>query len=584
MRLLNKTALGAAMLAAVLGTSVPAFANARIVIMNFDGPNEGFNDPTPVTPLANNPGRTLGERRMIAVRYAASIWEQMLDSAAEIRILASFDPLTCNAGGATLAAAGATHRFSDFGSLPPFAGPVAPNMWHHAALADKLFGADLVPSDPSFPFGPFPDIQVIFNLSLDAGCFNAGFYYGLDENEPANQTNIIATALHEMGHGLGFSQFANTSTGVQTLNLPDVYNRFLFDSTAGKTWPEMTNAERAASAINPRKVVWNGPEVITAAPTVLQHGTPVLTIGAPAAIAGTYQIGSAGFGTQLTLDTPPITAQVVQALDEANATGPTTFDACTPLTNASQVTGKIAIVDRGTCGFIVKVKNAQDAGALAVIVADNAAGSPPAGLGGADPTIVITSVRVTQADGNLIKANLAGGVAATLGLDTSLLAGADATGRVYLNSPNPLVPGSSISHFDPLAFPNLIMEPAINTDLPHSVRAPRDLTLELFRDIGWYADADVDGFADDRDSCPTAFDTRATVVVAGSDTAVPNVFLTSGCTVQDLLNRAEANAENHGDFVSEVTHVVNALRDAGIIDNTQRKAIHGAASASRAGQ
>lgn len=578
MRLLNTVTVGAAMLAAVLGASEPAFANARIVIMNFDGPNEGFNDTTPVTPLPNNPARTLGERRMIAVRYAASIWEQMLDSPTEIRILTSFDPLPCNAGGATLAAAGATHRFADFGNLPSFAGPVAPGVWHHGALADKRAGADLLPFDPSFPIGPFPDIQVIFNLSLDQGCFNAGFYYGLDTNEPANQSNIIATALHEMGHGLGFSQFANTSTGVQTLNLPDVYNRFLFDSTAGKTWPEMTDAERAASAINPRHVVWNGPEVIAAAPTVLQHGTPVLTIGAPAAIAGTYQIGAASFGPQITLALPPVTAQVVQALDDANAAGPTAFDGCTPITNAAAVAGKIAIVDRGTCGFAVKVKNAQDAGALAVLVADNAAGSPPPAMGGADPTIVIPSVRITQTDGSLIKANLGAGVNATLGLDTSLLAGADATGRVYLNSPNPLVPGSSISHFDPLAFPNLLMEPAINGDLPHSVRAPEDLTLQLFRDIGWYADADVDGFGDAGDSCPSAFDARETVVVAGANTEVPNAFLTNGCTVQDLVNRAALNAENHGNFVSEVTHLVNALRDAGIIDNAQRKAIHGAAS------
>ena len=50
---------------------------------------------------------------------------------------------------------------------------------------------------------------------------------------------------------------------------------------------------------------------------------------------------------------------------------------------------KIALIDRGTCGFTIKVKNAQDAGAIAVIVADNIAGSPPAPMGGADATITI---------------------------------------------------------------------------------------------------------------------------------------------------------------------------------------------------
>ena len=113
-------------------------------------------------------------------------------------------------------------------------------------------------------------------------------------------------------------------------------------------------------------------------------------------------------------------------LDAANAAGPSTFDGCTPITNAAAVAGRIALVDRGTCGFVVKVKNAQDAGAIAVLVADNVAGGPPAGLGGADPTITIPSVRITLADGKAIKAQLASGtVNATLGVDPAVRAGAD---------------------------------------------------------------------------------------------------------------------------------------------------------------
>ena len=47
----------------------------------------------------------------------------------------------------------------------------------------------------------------------------------------------------------------------------------------------------------------------------------------------------------------------------------------------------------------------------------------------------------------------------------------------------PLAPGSSVSHYDTVAFKNLLMEPVINPDLTHKVEAPDDLTLELFRDI-----------------------------------------------------------------------------------------------------
>jgi len=132
---------------------------------------------------------------------------------------------------------------------------------------------------------------------------------------------------------------------------------------------------------------------------------PVLVVNSPASIAGTYAAGSASFGPPV----PPagLTGDVVLAIDPANGAGPSTTDACSPLTNAAAVAGNIALVDRGTCGFTVKVKNAQNAGATGVIVADNVAG-PVAGMGGADPTITIPSLRVTLATGNLIKGELPG--------------------------------------------------------------------------------------------------------------------------------------------------------------------------------
>jgi uncharacterized repeat protein (TIGR01451 family) len=134
-------------------------------------------------------------------------------------------------------------------------------------------------------------------------------------------------------------------------------------------------------------------------------GVASVRVNVPPAIAGDYRAGSASFGPPLT--PAGVTGNVVLALDPADAAGPLTTDGCSPLTNAANVAGNVALVDRGTCGFTLKVKNAQDAGAIAVIIADNAIGAPPAGLGGTDATITIPSVRVTLADGNLFKANLA---------------------------------------------------------------------------------------------------------------------------------------------------------------------------------
>jgi Carboxypeptidase regulatory-like domain len=75
----------------------------------------------------------------------------------------------------------------------------------------------------------------------------------------------------------------------------------------------------------------------------------------------------------------------------------------------------------------------------------------------------------------------------------SLTAGRDAaTGRVQLFTPNPFQSGSSISHFNTAASPNLLMEPVINTGLPTTL----DLTRQQMRDIGWYRDSTADNVAD----------------------------------------------------------------------------------------
>jgi Zn-dependent metalloprotease len=130
--------------------------------------------------------------------------------------------------------------------------------------------------------------------------------------------------------------------------------------------------------------------------------TPVVVINSPASIAKTCEAGAAQFGAQL--DGTGITGDVVLGTDGSGATN----DACEPLTNAGSVAGKVALVDRGTCAFTIKVKNAQAAGAKAVLVADNVEATP-GGMSGSDPSITIPSVRIRLSDGNLIKSALPNG-------------------------------------------------------------------------------------------------------------------------------------------------------------------------------
>lgn len=75
-------------------------------------------------------------------------------------------------------------------------------------------------------------------------------------------------------------------------------------------------------------------------------------------------------------------------------------------------------------------------------------------------------------------------VQGALRLDPDVPLGADPAGRLRLFAPNPVDPGSSISHWDLPATPDLLMEPYI---APGAPIGETDLTIEQLRDIGWMA-------------------------------------------------------------------------------------------------
>jgi hypothetical protein len=472
-RLLAK--IPALLLTLIVGliASSSAFATATIVIVNNDAAGVGFNDPTAAAPVGGNTGTTVGQQRLIAFQAAANIWGATLTSGPTIVISARWLPLTCSASSGALGSAGNT------GSVwRNFTGSV-PGFWYGNALANALTNTDLG--------GAGAEISAQFNVNLGTpGCLSTQhWYYGLDNNHGATGVDLVTVVVHELGHGLGFQTFTSSTSGAQLGGFPTIYDRFLFDKTQGKTWadPTMTDALRQASAINTGNLVWNGPQVTGDAPGVLS-GNPRLRVNSPPGIAGNYVVGTASFGPALS--SPGVTGSLVQALDPADGAGGLTTDGCSALTNPGAVNGNIALIDRGTCTFVTKVTNAQNAGAVGVVIANNAAGVITMS-GGPDPTIVIPSVMISQADGATIKAQLGGGVNVTLSTDTSSLAGADSLARPLMFAPNPVAAGSSVSHWDTSALPNQLMEPNINDDLTHSVTTPQDLTFSLLRDIGWCA-------------------------------------------------------------------------------------------------
>lgn len=439
----------------------------KVVVVSGDPANVGFNDPTPVQPVGGNPGTTLGQQRMNVFQAAADVWSKLLETDVDIVVQASFAPIgNCEGNEAVLGQAGPFRWLQNFTNAPKA------NTWYPIALASKLAGEDLGPGAP--------DIFAQFNADVDKPtCLGASdWYYGFDANN-GDDSDLFVVVLHEIAHGLGVSG-AVRAPGFRS-SRPAVFDTHTYDIQAGLRWDQMTEQQRLISLTNTGKLVWDGENTRLYASRYLQPVT-TLTVTEPSIVARNYDIGTAAFGPAASRSA--LSAPIVRALDAANAEGPTTNDGCTAFTNADAIAGKIAMIDRGVCTFVVKARNAQEAGAAGVLIVDNSRETctpPPMGGGAEDITIPVISIAAN--DGDVLKVQLDANAAvnSTLRNDPTQLAGATKEGYVRLYAPCTDDPGSSTHHWDVVANPNLLMEPSINSDLLHGV----DLTLYQLLDMGW---------------------------------------------------------------------------------------------------
>jgi len=214
------------------------------------------------------------------------------------------------------------------------------------------------------------------------------------------------TVAHEWGHA--YTEYTD--------NLIYMWQPGALNESYSDIWGEVVDLINGRGTDTP-----GGPRTANAC-SVYSTPPPVLTVNAPPVIAGNYPAGAAAFGPPLTL--AGVTGNVVLADDGVGGgvpPNPANSDACEPLINGAAIAGNIALVDRGTCAFTVKVHNAQDAGAIGVIVANHVTGgNAPMSMGGSDPAIVIPSLSVGYSNGNLIKAQLGAGVNVTLHLGSGV--------------------------------------------------------------------------------------------------------------------------------------------------------------------
>lgn len=240
------------------------------------------------------------------------------------------------------------------------------------------------PDDPNFPDG---GEELIFDFPLDLNgtpdtyeeavltqmfymnnvMHDFTYYYGFDENAG----NFQDFNYGRGGRGTDFVR-AETQDGsglnnANFLTLPDGE----FGRMQMFLWASSTNA----------RVDISGPSVMG---------------------DNRFRFGTASFGPILRSE---LSGQVVAVIsdDFDSTTG------CSVFFNGNQVAGKIALINRGECAFEEKVKNAEAAGAIGVIIANTE--NNILAMGGTDtiPDPSIPSVSIASSSGAILRDALNGG-------------------------------------------------------------------------------------------------------------------------------------------------------------------------------
>jgi hypothetical protein len=227
---------------------------AAMVVVNEDGPGEGLNDPTAFTSRGGNTAVTLGAARLQAVQFAMSLVGNVIESPVPVRVGVRFDPLGGTATSARLGRGRPVNLYHDFPGAP------RPNTWYPAALANKLAGEDL-------DGGTADEIELVFNTDVDGPTVLGAskFYYGFDASGAAGDPSLVAVAVHETIHGLGFSTPLDLTTGAKLDGMDDVFELHLERTGASPPdFPSMTDAQRLAAFAAAPAVHWVGTNAATA--------------------------------------------------------------------------------------------------------------------------------------------------------------------------------------------------------------------------------------------------------------------------------------------------------------------------------
>ena len=199
------------------------------------------------------------------------------------------------------------------------------------------------------------------------------YQYGFNEASGNFQANNYSRGGNE-------NDFVNADAQDGSMAAPQSINNANFSTPVDGGKPRM------------QMFLWNyGPEI-----------KPIV-VNSPQNIAGSYLAKQNSFNPgRVDLPVVPnfIKSDLVLYLDSTSGTS----NACVAPSNEAAMNKKIVVIRRGSCTFVVKVKAAQNAGAVAVIIVNNADGAIT--MSGADESISIPAISVTQEIGEALIAQM----------------------------------------------------------------------------------------------------------------------------------------------------------------------------------
>lgn len=234
-----------------------------------------------------------------------------------------------------------------------------------------------------------------------------------DDFEPIDQPDAATVNLfyvnnmvHDFTYNYGFNEAAGNFQENNYGNggsASDYVRAEAQDNLNDETVVNNANFSTPPDGGNPRMqmFVWNR-----------DRASRVLRVDEPMSLSGTYNSSPAsGWGAEITSDNP-VTGEVV-IVDDGVA-NQLTSDACEPIINGSEIEGKIALIERGTCEFGFKALAAEEEGAIGVIICNYLDALVTMGDGAVGGQVTIPVLSTTRTVCDQIIQNVGSGVVVTI--------------------------------------------------------------------------------------------------------------------------------------------------------------------------